>query len=142
MGFEPVMRPAFVKEADEAAEGWLFEAPYTDPASAGAKAAATFTAAFRERYGEPPGRWAAEAYDALGLVARALDALGTGAGIEPGEVAERLFRTTHDGVAKRIRFLQSSTHFLEPVNMNFLYQVTGGAFRFLGRHDQVRGTKD
>jgi ABC-type branched-subunit amino acid transport system substrate-binding protein len=141
MGFEPVMRPAFLKKAGEAAEGWLFEAPYTDPAAADTKAAKAFTAAHRKRYGEPPGRWAAEAYDAVGLLAGALDALGTGAGIEPGEVAERLFRTTHDGVAKQIRFLQGSTRFLEFVNMNFLYQVTDGAFRFLGRHDQVRGRK-
>ncbi|MGW0710066.1 protein kinase domain-containing protein [Streptomyces sp. NPDC002643] len=142
MGFEPVMRPDFLKEAGEAAEGWLFEAPYTDPAAAGTKAAKAFTAAHRERYGEPPGRWAAEAYDAVGLLARTLDALGTGAGIEPGEVAERLFRTTHDGVAKRIRFFQDTSHFLELVNMNFLYQVTDGAFRFLGRHDRIPGTKD
>ncbi|MEU9370267.1 bifunctional serine/threonine-protein kinase/ABC transporter substrate-binding protein [Streptomyces avermitilis] len=139
MGFEPVMRPAFLKEAGEAAEGWLFEAPYADPAATGTKASKAFTAAYRERYGEPPGRWAAEAYDAVGLLAGALDSLGAGAGIEPGEVAERLFRTTHDGVAKRIRFLQDGTHLLELVNMNFLYQVTDGAFRCLGRHDQVRG---
>ncbi|MDX3641135.1 hypothetical protein [Streptomyces sp. MB09-02B] len=70
-----------------------------------------------------------------------MDSLGTDAEFEPGEVAERLFRTTHDGVAKRIRFVEGSSHFLEAANMNFLYQVTDGAFRFLGRHDQVRGRK-
>ncbi|WP_155060067.1 bifunctional serine/threonine-protein kinase/ABC transporter substrate-binding protein [Streptomyces blattellae] len=141
MGFEPVMRPAFLKEAGDAAEGWLFEAPYTDPASADTKAAKAFTDAHRKRYGEPPGRWAAEAYDAVGLLARTVEALGAGAGIEPGEVAERIFRTTHDGAAKRIRFVDGATHFLEMVNMNFLYQVTDGAFRFLGRHDQVPASK-
>ncbi|MFF9773914.1 bifunctional serine/threonine-protein kinase/ABC transporter substrate-binding protein [Streptomyces sp. NPDC013978] len=141
LGFDFVMRPAFLKEAGEAAEGWLFEALHTDPAASGSKAAKAFTAAHRERYDEPPGRWAAEAYDAVGLIARAMDSLGAGAEFEPGEVAERLFRTTHDGVAKRIRFVEGGTHFLEVANMNFLYQVTGGSFRFLGRHDQVRGEK-
>ena len=139
MGFEFVMRPAFLKEAGETAEGWLFEAPHTDPAATQTKAAKAFTAAHRERYDEPPGRWAAEAYDAVGLIARAMDSLGTDSEFEPGEVAERLFRTTHHGVAKQIRFVEGSTHFLEVANMNFLYQVTDGAFRFLGRHDQIHG---
>ncbi|ULR55867.1 hypothetical protein L3078_06560 [Streptomyces deccanensis] len=54
MGFEFVMRPAFLKEAGETAEGWLFEAPHTDPAATQTKAAKAFTAAHRERYDEPP----------------------------------------------------------------------------------------
>ncbi|MER5789800.1 bifunctional serine/threonine-protein kinase/ABC transporter substrate-binding protein [Streptomyces sp. NPDC001980] len=138
MGFEPVMRPAFLTTAGDAAEGWIFEAPYTEPESAGTKASKAFTAAYRKRYGQTPGRWAAEAYDAVGLIARTLDALGGGAEIEPGQVAERLFHTAYDGVAKPIRFTQDATHTLEAVNASFLYQAGDGEFRFLGRYDQAR----
>lgn len=70
-----------------------------------------------------------------------MDSLGTDADFEPGEVAGRLFRTVPDGAAERIRFVEGSTHFRETANMNFLHQVADGAFRFLGRHDQVRGKK-
>ncbi|WP_217551780.1 bifunctional serine/threonine-protein kinase/ABC transporter substrate-binding protein [Streptomyces sp. GbtcB6] len=138
MGFEPVMRPAFLTAAGDAAEGWICEAPYTEPESAGTKASEAFTAAYRKRYGQAPGRWAAEAYDAVGLIARALDALGGGAGVEPGQVAERLFRTAYDGVAKPIRFTQDATHTLNAERASFLCQARDGDFRFLGRYDQAR----
>ncbi|MFD9003222.1 ABC transporter substrate-binding protein [Streptomyces sp. NPDC059582] len=134
--FEPVMRAAFPKAAREAAEGWVFEAPYSEPQASGTKAAKDFTAAYRARYGVPPARWAAEAYDAVGLIAASLDALG-GEGVTPGQVAERLFKLTYDGVAKPIRFTQDLTHSLTPDNTTFLYQVEDGEFRFLGRYDQV-----
>ncbi|MBQ1091713.1 bifunctional serine/threonine-protein kinase/ABC transporter substrate-binding protein [Streptomyces sp. B93] len=141
-GYEPVMRSAFLDEAGDAAEGWVFEAPYSaapyaESPSKATKAAKEFTAAHRRRYGAGPGRWAAEAYDAVHLVARAIGGLGGSDGIEPGQIAERLFRLDHDGVAKRIRFLQDRTHALRPVGSTFLYQVRDGAFRFLGQHDEV-----
>ncbi|MFJ9629516.1 bifunctional serine/threonine-protein kinase/ABC transporter substrate-binding protein [Streptomyces sp. NPDC101175] len=140
-GFEPVMRGAFLDTAGQAAEGWIIEAPYTEAQSANTKAAKAFTAAYRARYGAAPGRWSAEAYDAVGLVSRALDALGTTTTIEPAQVAERLFHVSYDGVAKPIRFVQGTTHTMDPTNTSFLYQVTNGAFRFLGRYDQVRPTE-
>jgi ABC-type branched-subunit amino acid transport system substrate-binding protein len=71
------MRADFLTTAEQAAEGWVFGAPYTEPQSARTTAAKAFTAAYRARYGASPGRWSAEAYDAVGLIARALDALGT-----------------------------------------------------------------
>ncbi|GAA3804351.1 bifunctional serine/threonine-protein kinase/ABC transporter substrate-binding protein [Streptomyces phyllanthi] len=138
LAVEPVMRPDFTKAAGEAAEGWVFEAPYSEPQSSGTKAAKAFTAAYRDRYGEPPARWSAEAYDAVGLIAASLDALGGGAGITPGQVAERMFKLTHNGVAKPLRFTRDITHSLVPDDTSFLYRVKDGEFRFLGRHDQVR----
>ncbi|WP_055617346.1 bifunctional serine/threonine-protein kinase/ABC transporter substrate-binding protein [Streptomyces phaeochromogenes] len=135
--FESVMRPAFLEAAGEAAEGWVFGAPYSEPQSSDSKAAHAFTSAYRNRYGTPPARWAAEAYDAVGLIAASLDAHGGGAGITPGQVAERLFKLSYDGVAKPIRFNQDITHGLRPENTSFLYQVKDGKFRFLGRYDQV-----
>lgn len=137
VAFEPVMRPAFPQAAGTAAEGWVLGAPYCDPQASGTKAAKAFTAAYRDRYGAPPARWAAEAYDAVGLIAASLDALG-GGGITPGQVAERLFKLTYDGVAKPLRFTRDLTHGLTPDNTSFLYEVKDGAFRFLGRYDQVR----
>ncbi|MEV0938306.1 bifunctional serine/threonine-protein kinase/ABC transporter substrate-binding protein [Streptomyces phaeochromogenes] len=135
--FESVRRPAFLEAAGEAAEGWVFEAPYSEPQSSDSKAAHAFTSAYRDRYGAPPARWAAEAYDAVGLIAASLDAHGGGADITPGQVAERLFKLSYDGVAKPIRFNQDITHGLRPENTSFLYQVKDGKFRFLGRYDQV-----
>ncbi|AZM49919.1 hypothetical protein DMB38_32750 [Streptomyces sp. WAC 06738] len=135
--FEPVMRQAFLREAGAAAEGWVFGAPYTAAEQATSKAARAFTAAYRERYDAPPPRWAAEAYDAVGLIAAALDALGGGAEIVPGQVAERIVEVSHAGVAKPLRFTADLVHMLEPDRTAFLYEARDGAFRFLGRHDQV-----
>ncbi|MEW1644165.1 bifunctional serine/threonine-protein kinase/ABC transporter substrate-binding protein [Streptomyces sp. NPDC091219] len=136
-GFEPVMRAEFLTAAGRAAEGWVLEAPYTQAQSEHTAAARAFTAAYRTRYGAVPGQWSAEAYDAVGLIARAIDALGTTGTIEPAQVAERLFHTSYTGVAKPIRFEAGATHAMDPANTAFLYQVKDGAFRFLGRYDQV-----
>ncbi|MGW3952118.1 bifunctional serine/threonine-protein kinase/ABC transporter substrate-binding protein [Streptomyces sp. NPDC004752] len=136
--FEPVLRPAFAAAAGPAAEGWVLEAPYTEPQSAPGKAARSFTTAYRDRYGELPARWAAEAYDAVGLIAATLDDLGGGTDMEPGQVAERLFHISHIGIAKPLRFRQDLTHALLPEKTSFLYQVHDGRYRFLGRYDQVQ----
>ncbi|MGH1553026.1 hypothetical protein ACRAWF_16450 [Streptomyces sp. L7] len=41
----------------------------------------------------------------------------------------------------RSRFVLGTTHAMDPANTAFLYQARGGAFRFLGRYDQVRAAK-
>lgn len=135
--YEPVMRPAFLRAAGEAAEGWVFSAPYTAAEQGKSKAARDFTAAYRERYDGPPPRWAAEAYDAVDLIAAALDALGGGPDIVAGQVAERIVEVSHTGVAKPIRFSQNLLHLLRPEEAAFLYEARGGEFRLLGRYDQV-----
>ncbi|MFE6284750.1 bifunctional serine/threonine-protein kinase/ABC transporter substrate-binding protein [Streptomyces sp. NPDC057877] len=137
-GYESVMRDAFLAEAGDAAEGWVFGAPYAAAPYGAGRAAKAFTAAHRRRYGGDPGRWAAEAYDAVHLVARTIAAVGGGDGIEAGQIAERIFRLSHDGVAKRLAFAQDKTQALQPVGSTFLYQVREGGFRFLGRHDKVK----
>jgi ABC-type branched-subunit amino acid transport system substrate-binding protein len=136
--YEAVMRPAFLRAAGEAAEGWVFGAPYTAPEQEKTKAARAFTAAYRERYDGTPPRWAAEAYDAVNLIAAALDALGGGADIVPGQVAERIVELDHAGVAKPLGFAGGLLHLLNPERAAFLYEVRDGAFRYLGRHDQVK----
>ncbi|MFJ3296848.1 bifunctional serine/threonine-protein kinase/ABC transporter substrate-binding protein [Streptomyces bacillaris] len=82
MAQHTAMRPEFLEQAGEAAEGWEFIAPFTgadvvgaDTAGASARPAADFAAAHRERFGAAPDAWAAEAYDVAGLVAREVAAL-------------------------------------------------------------------
>ncbi|MFW6691013.1 bifunctional serine/threonine-protein kinase/ABC transporter substrate-binding protein [Streptomyces sp. MAR4 CNX-425] len=135
--YEMIMRPAFLRAAGAAGEGWVFGAPYTAVEQQTAGAARDFTAAYRERYDGTPPRWAAEAYDAVNLIAAALDALGGGAGILPGQVAERIVELKHAGVAKPLTFVGGLLHLLSPERAAFLYEVRDGAFRLLGRHDLV-----
>ncbi|MFC8074954.1 hypothetical protein ACFUN8_05395 [Streptomyces sp. NPDC057307] len=63
------MSPVFLRQAGTAGQDWLFGAPFTDPRSV----SRTFRTAYREKYGAEAGRWSPEAYDAVGLVARALE---------------------------------------------------------------------
>ncbi|MHB9856975.1 bifunctional serine/threonine-protein kinase/ABC transporter substrate-binding protein [Streptomyces sp. YIM S03343] len=134
---DPVMTPAFLTAAGQAAEGWVFGAPFTEPQSATTKAAKAFTAAHRARYGTPPARWSAEAYDAVGLIARTITAIGPATTVTPGRLTERLFRTSYNGVAKPLTFAQDGTHLLNPPKTSFLYQVKNNTYHYLGRYDQV-----
>ncbi|MFF5546985.1 bifunctional serine/threonine-protein kinase/ABC transporter substrate-binding protein [Streptomyces olivaceoviridis] len=133
LGTWHIMRPAFLQQAGPAARGWLFGTPFTDPGGV----SPAFVSAHRAAYGTAPGRWAPEAYDAVGLVARALEALGGAADTAPGAVAQRLFGLTYRGLAKTLRFEASHALALEPDAVYFLYQVRDDAFRFLGRYDRV-----
>ncbi|WP_445395320.1 bifunctional serine/threonine-protein kinase/ABC transporter substrate-binding protein [Streptomyces sp. LE64] len=71
-----VMGTEFLERAGASAEGWEFVAPFTH---ATAPAARAFAAAHRRRFDAEPAAWSAEAYDAAGLVARALVGLVGGA---------------------------------------------------------------
>lgn len=109
MGIHHAMEPAFLTTAGEAAEGWLFSALFTDPQAV--PAAAGFVAAHRAAYGQPPARWATEAYDAVGLVADALTGLGEDGRGRAG-LTRRIFRTAHQGLAKPLSF-DTNTHVLK-----------------------------
>ncbi|MFF0227086.1 bifunctional serine/threonine-protein kinase/ABC transporter substrate-binding protein [Streptomyces sp. NPDC004629] len=132
---EPVLRGAFLDAAGAAADGWVLAAPYAEPRSMDTTAARAFTAAHRNRYGADPARWAAEAHDAVVLIARTLDALGGGPDLTRGQVTERLFRTPVQGVAKPIRFDTART--LDDTDASFLYGAASGRFHFLNRYDQI-----
>ncbi|MFD6288948.1 bifunctional serine/threonine-protein kinase/ABC transporter substrate-binding protein [Streptomyces sp. NPDC060205] len=135
MAPEPVLRPAFLKEAGPAAEGWVITTTYVDPA--GLPAAARFVKTYQERFGvrtvEP---YAVEAYDAVLFVAQALRELGS---VEPerGALVRRLRETTHRGLAKTIEF-DPVTHQFRWVNSLFLHRVENGAPVFLGHYDKAR----
>ncbi|MGW1842051.1 bifunctional serine/threonine-protein kinase/ABC transporter substrate-binding protein [Streptomyces sp. NPDC001966] len=128
----PVLAPAFLSGTGEAAEGWVFAQAYSDPAAV--PAAKAFTAAYRKRFGSVPGRWAAEAYDAVGLIA---DAAGStsATGAEREGIAQRLFRTTHRGITRTVSFYASRQVRYE--TGIYLYRVEHGRARFLGPYTKV-----
>lgn len=134
VGLQHAMEPAFLTAAGQAAEGWVFSALHTDPLAT--PAAAGFVAAHRSAYGEPPARWATEAYDAVGLLATALTAL-EGEGRDRAGLSRRIFRTTYEGLAKTVAF-DTGTHALSGDSLAHLYRAEAGAFRYLGRYADVR----
>ncbi|WP_328967267.1 protein kinase domain-containing protein [Streptomyces sp. NBC_00239] len=130
---QQVMEPAFLDRAGPAAEGWVFGAAFSDPVAE--PAARAFTAAHRAAYRTAPDRWAAETYDAVGLLAGALGSLSADAA-DRAALAVRLFRTPYQGIVKRLEF--NEIHMLSHPGSAFLYRVTSGRYRFLGRYDAVR----
>ncbi|WP_128818911.1 bifunctional serine/threonine-protein kinase/ABC transporter substrate-binding protein [Streptomyces sp. S063] len=124
----PALGPAFLTGAGAAADGWVFAEAYADPAAL--PSARTFTADHRRRFGAPPAMWAAEAYDAVGLIARA-----AGAAAAPGSVRggmARLIRSTeHRGIVRPLAF-RPSIRQVRYENGIFLYRIEQGRPRFLG----------
>ncbi|UIX35602.1 bifunctional serine/threonine-protein kinase/ABC transporter substrate-binding protein [Streptomyces sp. GQFP] len=137
MAPEPVLEPAFLKEAGAAAEGWLISATYVDPAEL--PAATRFVTAYQKRFGvRAVEHFAVEAYDALLFVAQGLGGLGA-VEVERGAMVRRLRASSYKGLAKTIAFDAGTGQFLL-VNGLFLHRVENGAPRFLGRYDQLGKT--
>ncbi|MFD3581520.1 ABC transporter substrate-binding protein [Streptomyces sp. NPDC058683] len=114
-------------------EGWRIGTGYTD-ANADSRTKA-FAAAFRARHGQPPGPWAAEAYDAVRFAAHGLAAVG-----DDGRSALRseLLRRPWQGITRRVSFDAASQFFEAGDDSDgFLYRVTGGAARFVTRFDDI-----
>ncbi|MFP1664975.1 bifunctional serine/threonine-protein kinase/ABC transporter substrate-binding protein [Streptomyces cavourensis] len=133
VGAGPALGPAFLRGAGRAADGWVFAEAYADAAAL--PSAEGFTAAHRRRFGAPPATWAAEAYDGVGLIARA--AAATSAGGEGREgLAQRLVRTEHPGIVRTLAF-SPSTRRVRYENGIFLYRVERGRPRFLGPYGEV-----
>ncbi|MDB1086578.1 bifunctional serine/threonine-protein kinase/ABC transporter substrate-binding protein [Streptomyces sp. ACA25] len=130
---EPVMTDAFFAEAGEAAEGWAFTATHVDPAAH--PEAGEFVTAYREHFGvrEVP-RHAAEAYDALQFLTHGLEGLAESPAGTPqlrDALRSRLWRITHEGITKTIRWHQRSLHLDHGL---FHYRAENGRPRFLGPH--------
>ncbi|MFD8727374.1 bifunctional serine/threonine-protein kinase/ABC transporter substrate-binding protein [Streptomyces sp. NPDC059611] len=132
-GAGPALEPAFLRGAGRAAEGWVFAEAYADAAAL--PTAAKFTAAHRRRFGVPPATWAAEAYDAVGLIARASAATSAG-GEERGGLAQRLIRTEHRGIVRTLAF-QTSTRQVRHAGGIHLYRIEKGRPRFLGPYGEL-----
>ncbi|WP_097912502.1 bifunctional serine/threonine-protein kinase/ABC transporter substrate-binding protein [Streptomyces sp. b84] len=125
--------PAFLQGAGAAAEGWVFAEAYADPTAL--PSARTFTAAHRKRFGAPPATWAAEAYDAVGLIARAAGTTSASGEVRSG-IARRLVRTEHRGIARTLAFDASTRRVRIPGGI-FLYRIEKGRPRFLGPFEDV-----
>ncbi|SCE10833.1 MULTISPECIES: ABC transporter substrate-binding protein, partial [unclassified Streptomyces] len=135
VGAGPALGPAFLQGAGKAADSWVFAEAYADAAAL--PSAAKFTAAHRRRFGAPPATWAAEAYDAVGLIARAAAATSAGGeGEERGGLAQRLFRTEHRGIVRTLTFQTSTRQVRHPGGI-FLYRVEKGRPRFLGPYGDL-----
>uniref|UniRef100_A0AAU3GQZ0 Bifunctional serine/threonine-protein kinase/ABC transporter substrate-binding protein n=1 Tax=Streptomyces sp. NBC_01401 TaxID=2903854 RepID=A0AAU3GQZ0_9ACTN len=124
MAMHTAMGPGFIADAGDAATGWEFTAPYTD---ATAPAAQEFAAAHRKRFGTAPAHWAAEAYDAAGLVVEALTAFGK----RPARTAlvARIAKSVYQGVSRTYVFDEDQ---LLVGNDAYLYRVEKGRYRFVG----------
>ncbi|GGZ10996.1 serine/threonine protein kinase [Streptomyces nitrosporeus] len=127
MAMYNAMDPLFLAEAGAAADGWEFIAPYTGATAPGAE---EFAAAHRRAFRAGPAYWAAEAYDAAGLVIKALTA-AAGRGGRPtrtGLVA-RIAAGTYRGVSRTYAF--DKERLLVPSGLH-LHGVERGAYRYLG----------
>ncbi|MEU6954055.1 ABC transporter substrate-binding protein [Streptomyces sp. NPDC045714] len=129
----PALGPAFLAGAGAAADGWVFAEAYADPTAL--SSAGTFTAAHRERFGAPPATWAAEAYDAVGLIARAAGTTSASGQVRSG-IARRLVRTEYRGIVRTLAFDASTRQVRIPDGI-FLYRIEKGRPRFLGPFGDV-----
>ncbi|NUS90356.1 MAG: branched-chain amino acid ABC transporter substrate-binding protein, partial [Streptomyces sp.] len=130
---QPVIDAAFLKRAGEAANGRLLSSAFTDATAL--PAARPFTAACRKRYGSAPGRYAAEAYDVVGLIAQALRELDP-QGADREAMARRLRAVRYRGITKTYAFERGNGS-LTPGTGLFLYRVEQGRFRFLGDYESA-----
>ncbi|MCF3167516.1 ABC transporter substrate-binding protein [Streptomyces violaceoruber] len=119
--------PRFLAEAGEDAAGWLLVSTAADPASVPPVHA--FAAAYRKRYDGAPPLFAAEAYDAVGLIAACAEKLGRET-LTRQDLLPALRTTSYKGVSKSYAF--------EPANGMytgtgvFIYRVERGRFRYIG----------
>ncbi|MDW4905162.1 bifunctional serine/threonine-protein kinase/ABC transporter substrate-binding protein [Streptomyces sp. ADMS] len=135
---QAVIDPAFLDLAGDAAEGWLMTSSFVDPTAV--PAAAAFTTAFRKRYGEAPGYYAAEAYDTVNLVlqellkatktTKATETATAGRPPNRKELVGLLRGTRYKGITKEFAFKPEDGTFAGWGI--FLHKVEDGRFRFLG----------
>ncbi|MEW2297246.1 ABC transporter substrate-binding protein [Streptomyces sp. NPDC006743] len=132
---QAVLTPEFLRAAGAAAEGWVFSATFVDPARL--TPAARFVRSFKKRYGVQSVGWgAAEAYDALGLVAHVLDTVGTGP-VDWSNLTRRLRTVSYRGITRTITFRTGTGEVVEEPGL-FLWRVEHGTPLFLGQYQQVR----
>ncbi|MFD7381409.1 bifunctional serine/threonine-protein kinase/ABC transporter substrate-binding protein [Streptomyces anulatus] len=124
---QAVHDPRFLAEAGEDAAGWLVVSTAADPASV--PSVHPFAAAYRKRFDGAPPLFAAEAYDAVGLIAACARKLGRER-ISRQDLLPALRTTSYKGVSKSYAF--------EPANGMytgtgvFVYRVERGRFRYIG----------
>ncbi|MEU6881943.1 bifunctional serine/threonine-protein kinase/ABC transporter substrate-binding protein [Streptomyces sp. NPDC046712] len=140
-GVEYALGPEFLSVAGPAAEGWYFGTSYVDPALV--PAAKAFTAAYRKRWGlsgaAPVDRFAAEAYDAVSVLAERMTGLVASQNPATRRIALRgaMRVFTYQGITKRYGFDEQNVMMFKYHTEAFLYRIERGAPRFLGQFEKV-----
>ncbi|MFI1694830.1 bifunctional serine/threonine-protein kinase/ABC transporter substrate-binding protein [Streptomyces bobili] len=118
----------FLTEAQEAAEGWVMVAPVIDATVK--PEAKKFAAAYRERFGEAPPRYAAEAYDVTGMLLKALSGLPS-----KSRTRQNLLATVragkYEGITRPFAFGKTGLIVIDG-NGGFLWRVEQGDFVYGG----------
>ncbi|MFJ9145825.1 bifunctional serine/threonine-protein kinase/ABC transporter substrate-binding protein [Streptomyces griseus] len=127
IGTQAVHDPRFLAEAGEAAAGWLVVSTAADPASV--PSVHPFAAAYRGRFGGAPPLFAAEAYDAVGLIAACAEGLGRET-VSRQDLLPALRTTSYKGVSKSYAF--ESANGMYTGTGVFIYRVERGRFRYIG----------
>ena len=106
------------------AEGLLLMTPF----SADDEKNADFVNAYKDKYGETPDQFAADAYDGVHAVAGALEEAGLGVDADPTEVAEKLpkamLKITVDGLTGKLTWNDKGQVQKEPT----AYVITDGKY--------------
>lgn len=106
------------------AEGLLLMTPF----SADDEKNADFVNAYKDKYGETPDQFAADAYDGVHAVAEALEEAGLGVDADPTEVAEKLpkamLKITVDGLTGKLTWNDKGQVQKEPT----AYVITDGKY--------------
>ncbi|MFJ6612390.1 bifunctional serine/threonine-protein kinase/ABC transporter substrate-binding protein [Streptomyces sp. NPDC091289] len=127
IGTQAVHDPRFLAEAGEDAAGWLVVSTAADPASV--PSVHPFAAAYRKRFDGAPPLFAAEAYDAVGLIAACAEGLGREK-VSRQDLLPALRTTSYKGVSKSYAF--ESANGMYTGTGVFIYRVERGRFRYIG----------
>ncbi|MFF8710706.1 bifunctional serine/threonine-protein kinase/ABC transporter substrate-binding protein [Streptomyces sp. NPDC015184] len=132
MAMHTAMGARFLEDAGAAAEGWEFVSPCV---GATAPAVKELAAAHRKKYGGAPAPWAAEAYDAAGLILAAVTALAR-RNRPPARTAlvKKIAASSYQGVSRDYAF--GEDYRLKGITAH-LHGVRDGAFRYLGPAPQT-----
>ncbi|WP_327725803.1 bifunctional serine/threonine-protein kinase/ABC transporter substrate-binding protein [Streptomyces europaeiscabiei] len=121
----------FLKSAGPAADGWVFATTFIDPTAA--PAARAFTKAYEARYGERPGWYAAEAYDAVLFLAEVC-ASGDSPLTERGAIVRRMREVAYKGISRTVAYTSANGYNHDAL---FLFRVVDREFDFLGQYQQA-----
>ncbi|MFE9687452.1 branched-chain amino acid ABC transporter substrate-binding protein, partial [Streptomyces sp. NPDC006285] len=118
----------FLREAGAAGDDWLIVSTAVDPPAV--RSADAFVKAFRGRFTSAPPLFAAEAYDAVRLIAACVEGLGR-KNVSRQDLVPVLRTTTFKGVSKPYAFNKENGWYTGDQGV-FFYRVQEGRFRFLG----------
>ncbi|WP_328505361.1 bifunctional serine/threonine-protein kinase/ABC transporter substrate-binding protein [Streptomyces sp. NBC_00391] len=121
----------FLKSAGPAADGWVFATTFIDPTAT--PAARAFTEAYEARYGERPGRYAAEAYDAVLFLAKVCASEASPLR-ERGAVVRRMHEVAYQGISRTVAYTSDNGYNHDAL---FLFRAAEGEFDFLGQYQEA-----